>query len=299
MSNAVIPYETLSSMADAFAKSGLFGAKTPEQALALLLLAQGEGLHPAIAMRDFDIIQGRPAKKSEAMLRSFIAAGGKVEWHQMTDTVADATFSHPQGGSARIAWDMDRAKTAGIGGKDNWKKYPRQMLANRVISEGCRRIYPASTSGLYIPEEVADFRSPEKDITPSAGVLQSLTHKEQNVIHEIASQIKAHAEADNFDAAYTLWSDSDLDADKTVALFSLLPTKLKNTLGKMRDREREQNSALLLAAMSDKVGLALNGEDLNAVAAEIEEVKPQMVKADVETLRARFKERRDEIAQAA
>ena len=154
MSTDLVPFDQLERMATIFAKSKLFGAKTPEEAMALLMLAQAEGVHPAKAMQSFDIIQGRPAKKAEAMLRSFIEAGGKVEWHAMTDALADATFSHPSGGTARISWDIERARKAGLADKDIWKKYTRQMLANRCISEGCRRIYPASTSGIYTPEEV-------------------------------------------------------------------------------------------------------------------------------------------------
>ena len=167
MSTALIPMQDISAMAVAFAKSALFGAKTPEQCMALLLLAQAEGQHPAIAMRDFDVIQGRPAKKSEAMLRSFLAAGGSVEWHEMSDTKADASFSHPQGSNGkpvRISWDMERARKAGLSDKDNWKKYGRAMLSNRVISEGCRRVYPAATSGMYEPGEVREIARQEKNM---------------------------------------------------------------------------------------------------------------------------------------
>lgn len=164
-STAIVPIAEIERMALAFSKSGLFGTKTPDQAMALLLLAQAEGQHPALAMRDFDVIQGKPAKKAEAMLRSFIAAGGSVEWHQLDDTVADATFSHPQGGKARIAWDMERAKKAGLTGKDNWQKYGRAMLRSRTVSEGCRTVYPAATSGLYVPEEVRDIVRQERTQT--------------------------------------------------------------------------------------------------------------------------------------
>lgn len=168
MSTALVPFDQLNTMATAFASSGMFGAKTKEQALSLLLLAQAEGVHPAIAMRDFDIINGRPAKKAEAMHRSFIAAGGKIEWHRLDDECADATFSHPQGGTARITWDMARAKKAGLGNKDMYAKYPRQMLKARVVSEGCRTVFPAATSGLYVPEEVSTFAPPkEKDMGPA------------------------------------------------------------------------------------------------------------------------------------
>lgn len=150
-------------MAQSFADSKMFGDKKKEQVLALLMLAHSEGVHPAIAMRDFDIINGKPAKKAEAMHRAFLAAGGKVVWHQLDDTIADATFSHPQGGEARITWDMERVKKAKIANEAMYQKYPRPMLRSRCISEGCRTVYPAATSGLYVPEEVRDI-GPEKNM---------------------------------------------------------------------------------------------------------------------------------------
>lgn len=156
MSN-LIPVNDLQVMASAIAKSQLFGAKSPDQALALMLVAQAEGMHPAIAARDYDIISGRPAKKSEAMLRDFLAAGGKVEWHSLSDTLAAATFSHPAGGTVRIDWDMKRAAQAGLSGKDMWKKYPRNMLRARCVSEGVRTVCPSATSGMHAPEEANDM----------------------------------------------------------------------------------------------------------------------------------------------
>ena len=178
-SHELVPMDALQQMAQAFAKSGLFGTKTPEQCLALLLLANAEGMHPAIAMRDFDIIQGKPAKKAEAMLRSFLAAGGTVEWHALDDTQADATFAHPQGGSARIKWDMQRVKNAEIKNEAMYKKYPRAMLRSRCVSEGCRTVYPASTSGLYEPGEVAGFTAP-KDM----GNAEVVAEKPSQLVHK-------------------------------------------------------------------------------------------------------------------
>lgn len=165
MSTALVPITDLERMAQAFAKSGMFGAKTPEQAMSLLLLAQAEGVHPAIAMRDFDVIQGKPAKKAEAMQRAFLAAGGKIEWHKYADDGAEATFSHPQGGTIRLGWDAERAKKAGLSAKDMYGKFARQMYGARVISEGVRKVYPAATSGLYVPEEVRAMTD-----KPAAGV---------------------------------------------------------------------------------------------------------------------------------
>lgn len=166
--NAIVPIADVERMALAIAKSGLFGVKTPDQALALMLVAQAEGLHPAIAARDYHIIQGRPAKTADAMLRGFLQSGGTVKWHKSDDTAADATFSHPAGGELRITWSMETAKKAGLAGKDMWNKYPRQMLRARCISEGVRAVCPMATSGMYVPEEVEDIVAEQKakDVTP-------------------------------------------------------------------------------------------------------------------------------------
>lgn len=167
--NAIVPIHQARvpaySMADlertalAIAGSKLFGIQTPDQALALCLVARSEGRDPASAAQDYNIIQGRPAKKADAMLRDFISSGGKVQWHALDNETADATFSHPAGGSVRIDWTMARAREAGLGGKDMWKKFPRQMLRSRVVSEGVRTVCPGATSGMYVPEEVQEFET--------------------------------------------------------------------------------------------------------------------------------------------
>jgi hypothetical protein len=155
-----LSYDEIERLAVSVAKSGLFGMKTPDEAMTLMMIAQAEGRHPALAARDYDIIQKRPAKKAEAMMRDFLTGGGKVEWHALTDAMADATFSHPLGGVARISWDMERAKKAGLRDKDNYTKFPRQMLRSRVVSEGVRTVWPVATSGMYVPEELRDMPPP-------------------------------------------------------------------------------------------------------------------------------------------
>jgi hypothetical protein len=147
-------------MATAVAKSGLFGIKTAEQGVALMLIAQAEGLHPAIAARDYHVIQGRPALKTDAMMARFQQAGGKVEWKVYTDDEVTGVFSHPQGGSLSVTWTLDQAKRIGLAGKDNWRNYPRAMLRARCISEGIRSVYPGCVVGVYTPEEVQDFDAP-------------------------------------------------------------------------------------------------------------------------------------------
>lgn len=166
----IMPVGDIEKMASAMAASKLFGMKTKEEAMSLMFLAQAEGLHPAIAARDYHIIQGRPALKADAMLARFQQAQGKVEWLEYTDDRCAAKFTHPQGGSIEIDWTMDRAREAGLSGKDTWKKFPRNMLRARVISEGIRTIFPGVAVGVYTPEEVQDFDEPKakraRNVTP-------------------------------------------------------------------------------------------------------------------------------------
>lgn len=164
--NNLIPVSDVQTMAIAVAKSGLFGMKTPEQALALMLVAQSEGLHPARAALEYHIIQGRPSLKADAMLSRFQNAGGKVAWLSYTDTDVTGEFSHPSGGSIKIQWTMEMANKAGLTKNPTWKQYPRAMLRARCISEGIRTVYPGVSVGIYTPEEVQDFAPVEKDVTP-------------------------------------------------------------------------------------------------------------------------------------
>lgn len=147
----------LQVMAESIARSGLFGMKTPDQAMALMLVAQAENAHPATITQDYDIIQGRAARKTHSVLARFQKAGGKVEWHELSEQTADATFSHPSGGSLRMTWTFEQAKKAMLTGKDNWKNYPRAMLRARCIAEGVRAVYPAAIGGMLITEEAQDL----------------------------------------------------------------------------------------------------------------------------------------------
>jgi hypothetical protein len=164
MSN-IVPFQDMQQMAEVAAGSKMFGFKNTQEAMAIMLLCQAENLHPAVAMRDFHVIQGRPALKADAMLARFQQAGGKVEWKEYTDEKVTGVFSHPQGGTLELSWTLAKARAIGIANKDNWKNYPRAMLRARVVSEGIRSVYPGCVVGVYTPEEVQDFApTPAKDM---------------------------------------------------------------------------------------------------------------------------------------
>ena len=157
MSN-LVAYSEMEQMATAIAASGLFGMKDKNSVLALMAVAQAEGLHPATAARDFHIIQGRPALKADAMLARFQNAGGKVDWKDYTDDKVTGVFSHPNGVSLAVTWTIEQAQRIGlVKPGSGWQKFPRAMLRSRCISEGIRSVFPGSVTGFYSPDEVENF----------------------------------------------------------------------------------------------------------------------------------------------
>ena len=205
MNTQLITLDQMERMAHSLVKSRMFGLDNIDQALALMAIAQAEGKHPAIIARDFHMIEGRPSKKADAMLRDFVAAGGRVEWHALDDTIADATFAHPQGGTVRISWDLERAKKAGLVGRkgDMYNKYPRAMLRSRCVSEGIRTVGPFATSGVFTPEEVRDMiveaePAVEKDVTPPP------TKLDEGAVADHLAAIEAAGDLDDLKRAFLM-----------------------------------------------------------------------------------------------
>lgn len=221
MNNQMIPLSDVERMATAVAKSGLFGVKSPDQAMALMLVAQAEGLHPALAARDYHVIQGRPALKSDAMLARFQQAGGKVRWEKYTNDVVSGEFSHPAGGTVMIEWTIAMAKSAGLAGKDIWRQYPRQMLRARVISEGIRTVFPGVLVGSYTPEEIQDMeepaaRRPKRPITVEAETLPALPPSQElpePPAFSLDAAVAAIGAAESMDVLKSVYSDAYAAAD--------------------------------------------------------------------------------------
>lgn len=153
----LLPISEVRQMAAATIKSGLsFGLQNEDAALALMLICQSENLHPMQAVRRFHIIKGRPAMRADAMQAEFQRAGGTVHWLERSNTCCRATFEHSSGGKLTVCWTLEDAKNAGLTSNENWRRFPRQMLAARVISEGVRAVLPAIICGMYTPEEITD-----------------------------------------------------------------------------------------------------------------------------------------------
>lgn len=179
MEGALVPFEQMKEMAKSVAKSGLFGVQTDDQALSLMLLSQGLGQHPMIAVMEYHIIQGRPAKKAEAVLAKFQQRGGIVEWLEYTPKKVTGKFYHPKScpvpvtitwtieqASKITSWSKAKNKDVSLTEKDNWINYPAAMLRSRCIAEGVRTVDPASMQGVLVAEEAEDIQEIDQNARP-------------------------------------------------------------------------------------------------------------------------------------
>ena len=236
MSN-IIPVSDMTVMADSIVKSGFYGFKNKEQVMAVMLVAQAENKHPATVVQEYDIIQGRPALKSQAILARFQLSGGSVQWDELTPKRVVGTFKHPQGGSLTVEWTIEMAKQAGIYREGSgWSRYPEDMLRARVISRAVRSIYPACILGHYATEEVMDFDNPPP--------------KHMGIVEEVKTPLEA-IEALSGDYALIL-PDGSIYAsyespDAWIAAYSELASKVMQS-NKLNDEQRTEKINALAEA---------------------------------------------------
>jgi len=146
---------SIEKMSDYVVKSGLFPVKDKSEAVVLMMLCQSENINPVQAFLEFDIICKKIAMKADTMLARFMRGGGKWQWKENSDkrAAAIATFN---GATSEVEYTIAEAAAMQLTGKDNWKKFPAQMLSARVVAEGVRACFPACLSGMYTVEEAQD-----------------------------------------------------------------------------------------------------------------------------------------------
>lgn len=224
------PMDELREFAEAAVKSKFYGFTSADQMLPLMMVAQAQGRSFVSVVEEYSVIQNRPALKAEAMLSRFQRAGGHIKWTELSDTRCAAIFSHPQCDPVEIDWDLDRAKQAQLT-NPMWKKYPRNMLKARVISDGVRTAFPACLGGMHTPEEVGDFEP--ASVSPSTPTRQLAAPEEPGQVETPREPTSFHDQPSNvpggFKSLKTIEVDEEQRTDHTQdPEWSVLCTSLGN-----------------------------------------------------------------------
>lgn len=138
-----------------FVPKGLRGK--PPAVAAAILYGREVGLPPMTALTQTHVIEGRPSTSAEGMRALVIAQGHELVFSDLSGAKVTAR-ARRRGSSTwtELTWTIDMARAAGLLTKDNWKNYPRAMLAARVTDELCGLVFPDVIHGLSVTDVVLD-----------------------------------------------------------------------------------------------------------------------------------------------
>ena len=126
------------------------------------------GLGPMESLRSVYLVDGKPQLSAELMLRLALRAGVRIEWLESSDVAVRARFTRAGFPAHEEAFVWADAVRAGVATKDPWKRYPRNMLRARCVSNALRAWAPdVLGAGVYTEGEIADAPA-MIDATPPA-----------------------------------------------------------------------------------------------------------------------------------
>lgn len=136
----------------------------PSPGKVLLAMEYGAmlGLPPIAAVQGIHVIEGKASPSAQIMAAVVRYAGHRLRvttagtWAQ-DDFVARAELVRSDDPEFTYVteWTVERARAAGLLGKDNWGNYGSQMAVNRAVSEVCRQgAQDALLGAVYTPEEL-------------------------------------------------------------------------------------------------------------------------------------------------
>lgn len=144
--------------ARAMAGSGFFqDSKSAAQAVVKILAGAELGFGPFASMTGVNIIQNRPALAAN-LIAAAVKRSGKYNYRVIEHTAEICSIDFFEDGQkvGNSTYTMKEAFIAGLSQKDTWKKYPRNMLFARAISNGQKWYAPDAFNGatVYTPEEL-------------------------------------------------------------------------------------------------------------------------------------------------
>lgn len=134
----------------------------PQNVLVAVEYGAALGLSPMAAIQGIYIVEGKPTASAQ-LIGALVRNAGHTLRVTGTDTQAVAQIirrDDPEF-TFEAVWTIERAKQAGLAGKQVWKSYPAAMLKARAITEVARDACPEVLAGVaYTAEELEPSRPP-------------------------------------------------------------------------------------------------------------------------------------------
>lgn len=154
----------LQQLGTLMAQSGFFSdAKGAAQACVKILAGRELGMPPIASMVGISIIAGKPVVGSNIIASVMKRQGYSWTVQQRDEHGCKLTVFHNGKEAGKTEFLKADAERAGLLGKDNWRKFPRNMYFARAISDAARTFAPEVFSGVpaYTAEEMGASETAE------------------------------------------------------------------------------------------------------------------------------------------
>jgi len=131
----------------------------PADVFMTLLLGRDLGLTAMQAITGIHVIEGKPSVSAQTAVALVKRSPLCAFFRQVESTDAIATYETQRKGEAapqRLSYSIEDARRAGLGGKQNWQRFPSAMLRARAAMALARDVYPDVVANIYDPDELDD-----------------------------------------------------------------------------------------------------------------------------------------------
>ena len=143
-------------MGDAAATTGQYGSKNAAELALRIQYGVELGMGPAAALMSVQVVQGKPTLTAPAVAGR-IKASGRYNYRVTEHTDETCRIVFYEGGTeiGDSTFTMGDAQKAGLLSNATWRKYPRNMLFARALTNGARWHCPDVFGGaIYTPDEL-------------------------------------------------------------------------------------------------------------------------------------------------
>lgn len=243
----------LRGLAKIASESKQYAATTESQLLNLMLSAKDLGISPMKAINGaFYIVNGKVCMSTAMMADRIRKCGHSIKVIEMSNKQCTIlAIRKDNGDSFKLEYTWEDATLAGLINSPTWKKFPKNMLYNRCMSQVARILFPDVVGNSYSEEERFDIENVPAEKRP-------LEDAEAEMVVEtpMLEDTLTDAEEAELDA---LLDDIDLEERVRIvsfvckragvdSIYSIPPTKFKGVItyiekeiAKIIEKEEEEN----------------------------------------------------------
>jgi hypothetical protein len=255
MANEIVPVrrelsnvDSTIKLADVMARSGFFAdARDAAQAVVKVLAGQEMGVGPVSSMTGINLIKGKISISANLMAAA-VRRSGRYDYHvkRHDDQRCEIEFTMDGKVIGNSIFTIDDARKAGLSG-DNWKKYPRNMLFARAMSNGVKWYCPDVFGGpVYTADELGAAVDAEDGSVISVSPVQ-IVQARVTISAEQAQELEQLVTRKGTDRAKLL------SYFKVESFNDLSPEQFAEAVSRLRSRADVSNAADTLSVHDSEI----------------------------------------------